>query len=85
MIEVTVVQLAQNPDHIQKLAQKEPVLVADGDTKQVLMDYEQYKQLAHVDEQPETAYEFLERMMSRFSAEELEILANDDTNYDMSE
>lgn len=46
MIEVTATTFAKNPTHFQLLATKEPVIVSNGEQKQILLDYDQYQQLA---------------------------------------
>lgn len=83
MIKVTNTQFIQNPSHIQHLAEQEPVLVENGDKTQVLMDYEQYAQMSGT--KPfVSAYDTYMQIMSDFSPEELELLACDDIEFDMS-
>lgn len=45
MIEVSATTFAKNPIHFQLLAKKEPVIVSNGEQKQVLLDYDHYQQL----------------------------------------
>lgn len=40
MISYTNAQLHEDTAHLQKLAKYSPILIQDGDTKQVLMSYE---------------------------------------------
>ncbi|MDO5051026.1 MAG: hypothetical protein Q4D68_04730 [Moraxella equi] len=72
--------------HLQKLANKHPVLIQDGDTKQVLLDYEHYKELVGDDaDRPFlSAYDAFVAMMSDFSEEGLTLLTKDDVVFDMS-
>lgn len=86
MISYTNADLAQNTAHLQQLANQLPILIADGDTKQVLMSYERYKELAgeNADKPFVGAYDAFMEMMSSFSEEEQELLANCDIEFDMS-
>lgn len=43
---ITSEQLHHRTQEIQKLAHIEPVLIANGDERQVLMDYDEYAKLA---------------------------------------
>lgn len=42
MIEITAVQFVNNPTHYQTLAEQEPVVVDNGNQKQVLMNYDEF-------------------------------------------
>lgn len=87
MISYTFQDLQNRTSELQQIVNRRPVLIEDNGVKQVLINYDDYKQMAGSDaDKPfETAHEFLSRMKSVFSNEELEILANDNTKYDMSE
>lgn len=85
MIEVTAVQFIQNPEHIQALAEKEPVIVDNGKQKQVLMNYDDYQALKKADtDKPLSAYDAFIEMISDYTDEELVALAKDDIELDMS-
>lgn len=86
MIEVTVAEFIKNPSHVQSLAQKEPVIVGDGDNKQVLMDYDEYQKSIgeDVNKPPMTGREFLAEMAEGMTDEQLELLASTDMEFDMS-
>lgn len=86
MISYTNADLAQNTAHLQQLANELPILIADGDTKQVLMSYERYKELAgeNADKPFISAYDAFMEMMSGYTDEELDALARDDIELDMS-
>ena len=85
MISYTYQDLQNRTSELQQIVNRRPVLIEDNGVKQVLINYDDYKQMADADKPFETAHEFLSRMKAVFSDEELEILANDDTKYDMSE
>lgn len=72
--------------HLQKLAKYSPILIQDGDTKQMLMSYEDYKKLAgnDADKPFVSAYDVFMQMFEGYSDEELEVLASDDIEFDMS-
>lgn len=42
MIEITATEFLNNPAYVQMLAKKEPVIVDNGDYKQVLVDYDEF-------------------------------------------
>lgn len=87
MIEVSAVQFIQNPAHIQALATKEPVIVDNGKHKQVLMNYDDYQALTKkmdADKPSLSAYDAYMQIMSDYSDEELEALADDSVEFDMS-
>lgn len=71
---------------LQELAKKHPILIQDGETKQVLLSYDDYKKMAGetADEPFESAYDFFVKMMADFSSEELALLADDSIEFDMS-
>lgn len=87
MISYTYQDLQNQANELQQIVQRRPVLIEDNGLKQVLISYDDYKQIAgeNADKPFESGHEFLRRMRSVFSEEELEILANDAATYDMSE
>lgn len=85
MMAYTNADLHHKTAELQALANHTPILIADGDTKQVLMSYEQYQELAgELDEVPNDAHQFLLAMMAGLSKKEQELLANSDIEFDMS-
>lgn len=86
MISYTNADLHNKTQELQELAKRTPVLIQDGETKQVLMSYDRYKELAgeQADKPFKSAYEAFMEMMSSFSEEEQELLANCDIEFDMS-
>lgn len=86
MISYTNDYLHQHTAELQKMAEQLPVLISDNGRKQVLMDYEHYKKLAgeNADQPFISAYDAFMEMMSGYTDEQLEALAKDDIEFDMS-
>lgn len=84
MIKITRDEFAKNVQKFQEVAQKEPVLVTDGDKSQILLDYDDYKKLTTDVHPAQNAYEAFFVGMSRFSHEEQEALANAEIEFDLS-
>lgn len=83
MIEVTVAEFIKNPGHIQSLAQKEPVIVGEGENKQILMDYDEYLSI-NSPTPHQGAYDAYMKIMADFPKEKLDALADDKVEFDMS-
>lgn len=86
MISYTHADLHNKTQELQELAKRTPVLIQDGETKQVLMSYDRYKELAgeQVDKPFVSAYDAYMAIMADFSEEQLDALADADVEFDMS-
>lgn len=85
-MQMITIQSISDLKKAQQHAEQEPVIVSNGNQKQILMDYEQYEQLSNTKSNKPfvSAYDAYMQIMSDFSQEELEILACDDIEFDMS-
>lgn len=84
MISYTNADLHNKTAELQALANRTPILIDDGDTKQVLMSYEQYQALANTDKSLNETQQFLSAMMAGLSKTEQALLADSDIEFDMS-
>lgn len=85
MIEFTADELTTRTAHIQRLAQNRPVLISDGEHKQVLMTYDDYLKLGgEPQSQNQSFYETffgnmppeLANALAKFDDDESEILSS---------
>lgn len=86
MISYTNADLHNKTAELQALANRTPILIDDGDTKQVLMSYEQYKTLSQENTGKPfvSAYDAYMQIMADWSDEKLDALADADVEFDMS-
>lgn len=45
MLQITTNEFLQNPNHFQTIAEKEPIIVENGEQKQILMSYDDFLKL----------------------------------------
>lgn len=84
MIAYTNADLHNKTAELQALASRTPILIADGDSKQVLMSYEQYQELGGADKSFVSAYDAYMAIMADWTDEQLNALADADVEFDMS-
>lgn len=84
MMAYTNADLHHKTAELQALANHTPILIADGDTKQVLMSYKQYQELGGADKSFVSAYDAYMAIMADWTDEQLNALADADVEFDMS-
>lgn len=77
MLTVTSQQLHQNTDHIQAIANYQPVLINADDSKQVLISYDDYIKLGG--EKPQSFVSLYDAMFLNMSPELYQTLSQLDT------
>lgn len=88
MLSFTIQELTKNPQFIQRQADIEPVVIANQEKKQILLNYDDYVRLIKQEDSKKSfnnAYEYFNTTLAEdFTKQELEILANIEDDSDMS-